>query len=56
MQALRDWLRGRPESVIACVTHWGCLHALTGIEFGNCELRTTSLSAVEMHRRVTSLS
>ncbi|KAF8073238.1 SPAC5H10.03 [Scenedesmus sp. PABB004] len=40
MRRLADWLRGRPERCIAVVSHWACLHALTGHSFGNCELRT----------------
>jgi len=40
----RDWLAARPETVIAVVTHWGVLDALTQIEFANCEVRARSLA------------
>ena len=40
---LRQWLEARPESSLALVSHWGVLHALTGDEFANCEVRTLRL-------------
>ena len=35
----RAWLAARPERVIAVVSHWGVLDALTQVEFANCEVR-----------------
>jgi len=35
----RAWLAARPERVIAVVSHWGVLDALTQLEFANCEVR-----------------
>lgn len=43
VERLRQWLARRPESALAVVTHWGVLHALTGAEFHNCEVRTVRL-------------
>jgi broad specificity phosphatase PhoE len=45
--SLRAWLRARPESCIALVSHWGVLRALTGEEFANCELRTVSMDDID---------
>lgn len=39
IKVLRKWLLDRPENYIAVVTHWGVLKALTGREFGNCEVQ-----------------
>lgn len=44
VERLRQWLAARPESSIALVSHWGVLHALTGTEFDNCEVRSVRLS------------
>ncbi|PSC77039.1 phosphoglycerate mutase [Micractinium conductrix] len=43
VERLRQWLEARPESSLALVSHWGVLHALTGDEFANCEVRTLRL-------------
>jgi hypothetical protein len=48
MQQLQDWLLGQPESCIAVVSHWACLHGLTGGHFSNCELRTTRVSNLQL--------
>jgi hypothetical protein len=50
MQQLQDWLLARPESCIAVVSHWACLHALTDDHFNNCELRTTRVSNLQLSR------
>jgi hypothetical protein len=45
IEAARAWLEARPERSIAVVSHWGVLYSLTGgVNFANCELRTTRLS------------
>ncbi|GBG74227.1 hypothetical protein CBR_g17939 [Chara braunii] len=41
---LREWLLNRPEKVIAVVSHWAVLQALTRRCFQNCELFTCYLS------------
>ena len=38
MTALKEWIAGRDETVIAMVAHWGVWYSLTGREFENCEL------------------
>ena len=43
VERLRQWLASRPEATLAVVTHWGVLHALTGDDFSNCELRSVRL-------------
>eukprot|EP00775_Hariotina_reticulata_P007810 gene7810-8007_t len=55
MEQLYEWLQRRPESCIAVVSHWGCLHALTGYEFRNCELHTTRLSRMLAGRQKTQV-
>jgi len=40
MHALKEWIAGRDEEVIAIVAHWGVWFSLTGREFENCELVT----------------
>jgi broad specificity phosphatase PhoE len=42
----RAWLAARPESVIAVVSHWGVIDALTQIEFANCEVSSTALGCI----------
>ena len=39
VRQFKRWLLERPESVLAFVSHWGVLHALTGYSFDNCEVR-----------------
>ena len=39
MRDLRQWLHDRPEKVICLVCHFKVCRALTGIEFGNCDVR-----------------
>lgn len=50
----RDWLVARPETVIAVVTHWGVLDALTQIEFANCEVRARALARSARALRIVS--
>lgn len=53
MAELASWLAARPESCIALVSHWGCLHQLTGgSDFDNCELRSVALSGLPGVRAV----
>lgn len=47
MTALKAWIAGRDESVIAMVAHWGVWYSLTGREFENCELVTCDLADLE---------
>jgi broad specificity phosphatase PhoE len=48
MQQLQQWIEARPERVLAVVTHWGVLRALTGRDFENCELQTVKLSELRL--------
>eukprot|EP00887_Chlorella_sp_A99_P004821 scaffold4.g4821.t1 len=43
VERLRQWLAARPECSLALVSHWGVIHALTGAQFANCEMRTLAL-------------
>lgn len=44
MEAFRQYLMQRPETVIGVVTHWGVIEALTGKSYYNCELGSSYLS------------
>lgn len=44
------WLAARPEKIIAVVTHWGVIEALTQTEFVNCEIGTYLLSDLQVRR------
>jgi len=48
MDVLRDWIRGRPETSLAVVSHWACLYELTGIDFDNCQIRSFRMSQLRM--------
>ena len=43
MEALREWLRQRPERHILTVSHWGVYKHFTGAELSNCEVCTMEL-------------
>ena len=45
----RAWLAARPERVIAVVSHWGVLDALTQLEFANCEVRPARARRAARH-------
>jgi hypothetical protein len=46
MKALYKWIEGREEKVIMLVCHWGVLGHLTGRDFKNCEVHTTTLQEI----------
>jgi broad specificity phosphatase PhoE len=46
MNALYEWIKDREEKVIMLVCHWGVLGYLTGKDFKNCEVQTTTLREI----------
>lgn len=46
MNALFEWIEDREENVIMLVCHWGVLGHLTGKDFKNCEVQTTTLREI----------
>ena len=52
MEKLRLHLYQRPERTMALVAHWGVLHALTGEDFDNCEMRPFAVEQLSVHRHI----
>lgn len=50
MESLYQWLKGRPESSIAVVCHWGVIDWFLDDDFDNCQWRSVSLSDLESRR------
>lgn len=50
MHRLLAWLDQRAESTIALVCHWGVIHALTGQDFENCQVRTVDFADLKVRQ------
>jgi broad specificity phosphatase PhoE len=48
MDALGEWLRARPESCVAVVSHWGVIYESTGVEFENVEMRAFRMEQLRL--------
>ena len=43
MEATKEFLKARPETVIAVACHWGVINALTDVSPNNCDIVATDL-------------
>lgn len=49
------FLAVQPETDIAVVCHYGVVHALTGLQMGNCEAKQFDLGDLQQHTRIMQL-